>query len=250
VTHRATAVAHRRPGALGSANEQDTSGESDTRVKRKPFGAVISIRSHDYHVTLARASGGGFLDASLPLPVVRVYHITAQGTCSLHCMLAGSPQSAGRGRSELASRLSSSGRGLTIRMRKVGWGCLRTRQAPTVHKARAVPGYYRMEPSRSRHETPSNQITGLARWNAKERSDLHSRTQPHMRCEGILNRTRPAQNRAESTRFVGMASFALHRPSAWIAASRSANFPLLACDRRSRPKVAQYAIPAKICAIF
>ena len=45
----APAVAHGRPGALGSADMQDAPGASATSCKRKPFGAVISIRSHDCH---------------------------------------------------------------------------------------------------------------------------------------------------------------------------------------------------------
>ena len=57
-----------------------------TSCKRKPFGAVTSIRSHDYHGNArTHAPGGGFPDARLLLPAGRVHHVCiAQGICSWH----------------------------------------------------------------------------------------------------------------------------------------------------------------------
>ena len=85
----APAVAHGRPGALGSADMQDAPGASATSGQRKPFGAVISIRSHDYHGNeRAHATGGGFPDARLLLLAGRVHLVCiAQGICSWHARM-------------------------------------------------------------------------------------------------------------------------------------------------------------------
>ena len=52
----------------------------------KPFGAVTSIRSHEYQGNArTRATGGGFTDARLLLPAGRVHPVCiAQGRCSWH----------------------------------------------------------------------------------------------------------------------------------------------------------------------
>ena len=57
-----------------------------TSGKRQPFGAVTSIRSHEYQRNArARAIGGGFTDARLLLPAGRAHPVCiAQGICSWH----------------------------------------------------------------------------------------------------------------------------------------------------------------------
>ena len=57
-----------------------------TSGKRKPFGAVTSIRSHDYQgKARTHATGGGFPDARLLLPAGRVHPVCiAQEICSWH----------------------------------------------------------------------------------------------------------------------------------------------------------------------
>ena len=57
-----------------------------TSGKRKPFGAVTSIRSHDYQGNArTHATGGGFPDARLLLPAGRVHPVCiAQEMCSWH----------------------------------------------------------------------------------------------------------------------------------------------------------------------
>ena len=57
-----------------------------TSGKRKPFGAVTSIRSHDHQGNArTHATGGGFPDARLLLPAGRVHPVCiAQGICSWH----------------------------------------------------------------------------------------------------------------------------------------------------------------------
>ncbi len=118
----------------------DEGSAPEMRCKRKPFGAVTSIRSHTYcGNTRARAIGGGFPDASLLLPAPRVHPVCmAQGRCSLH---AGSAtKSAGRGRSELESHVSSAGRAV-YHPNAVGWiFFLRARQPRTIkHQAAWSP---------------------------------------------------------------------------------------------------------------
>ncbi len=101
-----------------------------------------------------------------------------------------------------------------------------------------------MEPSRSRREARSHQITGLARWNAKDRSDLHSRTdanalRTHSRAEMRSERCGIGRRRRAP---VGMASVASQRPIARIAASGSAKLWLLTCDLRHHHAIsAEYA---------
>ena len=57
-----------------------------TSCKRQPFGAVTSIRSHDYQGNArTHATGGGFPDARLLLPAGRVHPVCiSQGRCSWH----------------------------------------------------------------------------------------------------------------------------------------------------------------------
>ena len=104
-----------------------------------------------------------------------------------------------------------------------------------------------MGPSRSRREARSRQITGLARWNAKDGSDLHSRTDAHAFTTHIIAGIRPERCGIGRRRRVpvGMASVASQRPTARVAGCGSAKFRLLTCDRRH-----QHTISAKICAIF
>ena len=104
-----------------------------------------------------------------------------------------------------------------------------------------------MGPSRSRREARSRLITGLARWNAKDGSDLHSRTdanalRAHSRAELRPERRGIGRRRRVP---VGMASVASQRPTARVAGSGSTKFGLLTCDLWY-----QHAISAKTCAIF
>ena len=106
-----------------------------------------------------------------------------------------------------------------------------------------------MEPSRSRREARSQQITwlGLARWNAKDGSDLHSRTDAHAFTPHIIAGIRPERREIGRRRRapVAMASVASQRPIARVAGCGSARFRLLTCDRRH-----QHTISAKTCAVF
>ena len=73
----------RRPRVSGDAGHTQITATSG---KRKPFGAVTSIRSHDYQGNArTHATGGGFPDARLLLPAGRVHPVCiAQGICSWH----------------------------------------------------------------------------------------------------------------------------------------------------------------------
>ncbi len=104
-----------------------------------------------------------------------------------------------------------------------------------------------MEPSRSRREARSRQITGLARRNAKDGSDLRRRTDAHALTTHTIAGIRPERRGIGRRRRVpvGMASVASQRPTARVAGSGSTKSGLLTCDRRS-----QHAISAKTCAIF
>ena len=104
-----------------------------------------------------------------------------------------------------------------------------------------------MGPSRSRREARSRQITGLARWNAKDGSDLHSRTDAHAFTTHTIAGIRPERREIGRRRRapVGMASVASQRPIARVAVCGSAKFRLLTCDRRH-----QHTISAKTSAVF
>ena len=103
-----------------------------------------------------------------------------------------------------------------------------------------------MEPSRSRREARSRQITWLARWNAKDGSDLHRRTDAHALTTHTIAGIRPERRGIGRRRRVpvGMASVASQRPTARVAGSGSTKFGLLTCNLRS-----QHAISTKTCAI-
>jgi hypothetical protein len=91
----ATAVTHGRPGALRSAEMQDTPGALLQAAKRKPFGAVISIRSHHHGSARTchrrrrsrRKPAAGWRDACIP----HAWHNE-----HVACILASSPTWAGR----------------------------------------------------------------------------------------------------------------------------------------------------------
>ena len=104
-----------------------------------------------------------------------------------------------------------------------------------------------MEPSRSRCGARSRQIKGLARWNAKDGSDLHSCTDAHAPTTHTIAGIRPERRGIGRRRRapVGMASVASQRPTARVAGCGSAKFRLLTCDRRH-----QHTISAKTCAVF
>ena len=76
----------RRPRVSGDAGHTQITATSG---KRKPFGAVTSIRSHDYQGNArTHATGGGFPDARLLLPAGRVHLVCiAQGICSWHARI-------------------------------------------------------------------------------------------------------------------------------------------------------------------
>ena len=104
-----------------------------------------------------------------------------------------------------------------------------------------------MEPSRSLRAARSRQITGLARWNAKDGSDLRRRTDAHALTTHTIAGIRPERCGIGRRRRVpvGMASVASQRPTARVAGGGPTKFGLLTCDSRSQP-----AISAKTCAIF
>ena len=112
--------AHSFPTRVPPLLPVDAPGASATSGQRKPFGAVTSIRSHDYHGNeRAHATGGGVPDAGLLLPAGRVHPVCmAQVRCSWHGRRL--TQIGRQSRSERESRVSSAGRAVTIRMRK-GW---------------------------------------------------------------------------------------------------------------------------------
>jgi hypothetical protein len=162
-------------------------------------------------------------------------------------MLAGSPKSAGRGRSERESRVSSAGRAVTIRMRK-------GRMDRSAHTA----GLYRCA-SRARlrlHGAVSFASRGSlptdhrAREVECEGSELPAQPHRRTRIHDAYHRNNSTQTARIGRRCrvpVGMASVASQRPTARVTVCRggSAKFRPLTCDRRR-----QHTISAKTCAVF
>ena len=84
-----------------------------------------------------------------------------------------------------------------------------------------------MEPARTRREARSHQITGLARWNAKDSSDLHSRADAN-----ALQNAQPRGNTTGALR--NQSGGAVAFPSEWRPLLRSDRLlGLPAADRQS-----------------
>jgi hypothetical protein len=141
-----------------------------TSCKRKPFGAVISIRSRDslWLHTHTHATRGGFADASQKLPAGRIasrMHIITQGTAA--CSLTSRRELAGRGRSELESRVS-----FRTRVYHPNMPDLRLPYTmPIRDQCQVVVGWARL--ARAMRLAPTISLD-FSRSNSRARSDLHS----------------------------------------------------------------------------
>ena len=190
------------------------------------------------------ATNGGFPNTSLLLPAGRVHPICiAQGTCSLHARgltqigPAEAALSSSRVRAHLDARLPSEC------ARFDEYFCAHGRLLPLREPCQVKAAWTHLVP---RREARSRQITGLARWNATDRSDLRSRTDANALRRHYRAGIRPDWRGIGRCRRapVGMAPHASQRPIGWIAASGSERFRLLTFVQRC-----QHAMPAKICTI-